>query len=88
MMTFAKFAAMPTTNKAAKREIRPAVLMRKASDGSVRVADVETPAILMSNHRTLKAQDIDPFAAMRIALISLAKTGSLPPLSDTNSSGG
>jgi transposase len=88
LLTFAEFPAVPSTNTAAEREIRPAVLMRKASYGSASEAGAATRAIWMSIHRTLKARGIDPFAAMRTAWKTLLETGTLPPLPDTNSSGG
>jgi transposase len=80
LLTFAEFPEVPATNNRAEREIRPAVLMRKASYGSGSVRGADTRAILMSIYRTLKVRGLDPLAATRTALETLATTGSLPPL--------
>ena len=79
---------MPPTNNRAEREIRPAVLMRKASYGNGSATGAETRAILMSIYRTLRARGLDPLAETRKALETLAHTGALPPLPDKTTSPG
>jgi transposase len=88
LLTFAEFPEVPPTNNHAEREIRPAVLMRKASYGSGSEQGVVTRAILMSIYRTLKSRGLNPLAETRNALETLAKTGTLPPLPDTHTSMG
>jgi transposase len=82
LLTFAEFPEVPPTNNHAEREIRPAVLMRKASYGSGSERGAETRAILMSIYRTLKARGLDPLIETRKALETQAKAGTLPPLPD------
>jgi transposase len=86
LLTFAEFPEVPPTNNHAEREIRPAVLMRKASYGNASVRGAETRAILMSIYRTLKSRGLDPLAETRKALETLVKTDNLPPLPEKNSS--
>lgn len=88
LLTFAEFPEVPATNNAAEREIRPAVVMRKVSYGSASDRGVSTRAVLMSVYRTLKKRGLDPLAATRAALETLAKTGTLPPLPDQPGSTG
>jgi transposase len=88
LLTFAEFPEVPTTNNHAEREIRPAVLMRKASYGNASVRGAETGAILMSIYRTIKSRDLDPLTETRKALETLIQTGTLPPLPDKPSSTG
>jgi transposase len=88
LLTFAEFPEVPPTNNHAEREIRPAVLMRKASYGNASVRGAETRAILMSIYRTLKSRGLDPLAVTRKALETLAKNGTLPQIPDNDSSAG
>ncbi|MGL4462500.1 MAG: IS66 family transposase, partial [Planctomycetia bacterium] len=55
---FLEVEGVPSSNNKAEREIRPAVLMRKASYGSAKGAD--NRSVLMSIHRTLKQRGRDP----------------------------
>ena len=80
LLTFAEIDGVPATNNRAEREIRPAVLMRKASYGNASQRGAETRAVLMSVYRTLKSRGLDPIAEVRRALETYAKTGTLPPL--------
>jgi len=80
LLTFAEFPEVPPTNNRAEREIRPAVLMRKASYGNASPRGAETRAILMTLYRTLKARNLNPLQETRNALKTLAQTGQLPPL--------
>ena len=75
-----KIAGVPATNNRAEREIRPAVLMRKASYGNASQRGAETRAVLMSVYRTLKSRGLDPIAEVRRALETYAKTGTFPLL--------
>ena len=88
LLTFAEFPEVPPTNNHAEREIRPAVLMRKASYGNGSVRGAETRAILMSIYRTLKSRGLDPLTETRKALETIVKTGNLPPLPDKITSTG
>jgi transposase len=88
LLTFAEFPEVPATNNRAEREIRPAVLMRKASYGNGSLRGAETRAILMSVYRTLRSRGLDPLAETRKALETLIQTGTLPPLPDKITSPG
>jgi transposase len=88
LLTFAEFPEVPPTNNHAEREIRPAVLMRKASYGNASVRGADTRAILMSIYRTLKARGLDALNETRTALETLVKTGTLPPIPDKPTSTG
>lgn len=88
LLTFAEIAGVPATNNHAEREIRPAVLMRKASYGNASVQGAETRAILMSIYRTLRSRGLDPLAETRQALETLAKNGQLPKLPTNQTSTG
>lgn len=80
LLSFAEFSDVPATNNHAEREVRPAVLMRKASYGNSSDRGAETRAILMTVYRTLKTRGLDPLSETRNALETMLKTGSLPPL--------
>lgn len=88
MLTFAEFEGVPATNNRAEREIRPAVLMRKASYGNGSVRGAQTRAVLMSVYRTLKTRGVDPLAEVRKALETYSITGTLPDLPIGSSSKG
>jgi transposase len=88
LLTFAEIAGVPPTNNLAEREIRPAVLMRKASYGSASARGRTTRAVLMTVLRTLKRRGHDPLATLRSALETHTKTGQLPPLPGKVDSGG
>jgi transposase len=80
LLTFVEFEGVPASNNHAEREIRPAVLMRKASYGNQSEASVWTRGVLMSVLRTLKKRDLDPLQTILDALRNYATTGTLPPL--------
>ena len=88
LLTFAEFPGVPGTNNQAEREVRPAVLMRKASFGSGSPRGAATRAVLMTVFRTLRKRGLDPLAETRRALRTLAETGTLPPLPGGTCSGG
>lgn len=88
LLTFVEFEGVPSDNNQAEREIRPAVLMRKASYGNQSEAGAETRAILMSIFRTLKRRGHDPLQVMNQALRHYTTTGELPPLPEIIASEG
>jgi transposase len=88
LLTFVEFEGVPSSNNHAEREVRPAVLMRKASYGNQSEVGVTTRAVLMSVCRTLKKRGLDPLLAIRDALRDYATTGTLPPLPKKADSGG
>ena len=82
LLTFVEFADVPADNNHAEREIRPAVLMRKASYGNQSERGADTRAILMTIYRTLKRRGHDPLPVIADALRNYTATGQLPPLPD------
>ena len=88
LLTFAEVPGVPPTNNRAEREIRPAVLMRKASYGSASERGAQTRAILMSVYRTLKNRSLDPLEEVRKALETYTRTGVLPQLPGDEASAG
>jgi transposase len=88
LLTFVEFADVPADNNQAEREIRPAVLMRKASYGNQSERGAGTRAVLMTVYRTLKRRGHDPLQIIAAALRTYAATGQLPPLPDKSSSEG
>lgn len=83
LLTFVEFEGVPSNNNHAEREIRPAVLMRKASHGSQSERGAATRGVLMSVCRTLKNRGLDPLQTILDALRTYATTGTLPPLPET-----
>jgi transposase len=88
LLTFVEFAGVPADNNRAEREVRPAVLMRKASYGNQSERGADTRAILMTVYRTLKRRGHDPLQVLTDALRTYAATGQLPPLPDKFTSEG
>ena len=88
LLTFVEFEGVPSSNNHAEREVRPAVLMRKASYGNQSEAGAWTRAVLMSVCRTLKKRGLDPLNAILGALRTYATTGTLPPLPEKVTSKG
>ena len=88
LLRFLAVEGVPSSNNKAEREIRPAVLMRKASYGSASQKGAETRSILMSICRTLKQRGLDPLKETENALRQFMTTGQLPPLPMKISSGG
>ena len=80
LLTFVEFEGVPPSNNHAEREVRPAVLMRKASYGNQSERGARTRSVLMSVMRTLKKRGLDPMSTVVDALRSYATTGTLPPL--------
>ena len=88
LLTFVEFEGVPLSNNHAEREVRPAVLMRKASYGNQSDAGAWTRAVLMSVCRTLKKRGLDPLQTILDTLRNYAATGTLPPLPEQTSSEG
>lgn len=88
LLRFLEVEGVPSSNNKAEREIRPAVLMRKASYGSATDKGAETRSVLMSIYRTLKQRGLDPLQETETALRQYMQTGQLPPLPTKISSGG
>ena len=88
LLTFVEFEGVPSSNNHAEREVRPAVLMRKASCGSQSERGAATRGVLMSVCRTLKNRGRDPLQTILDALRDYATTGTLPPLPERPGSGG
>ena len=86
LLTFVEFEGVPSSNNHAEREVRPAVLMRKASYGSQSEAGARTRAVLMSVCRTLKKRGLDPLTTIHDALRIYAATATLPALPVTSGS--
>jgi transposase len=80
LLMFVEVAGVDPTNNKAEREIRPAVLMRKASYGTMSEPGAVTRSVLMSVFRTLKQRSMDPLATTVAALREYTETGTLPPL--------
>ena len=88
LLTFVEFEGVPANNNHGEREIRPAVLMRKVSQGNQSEEGALTRAILMTIYRTLKKRGLDPLQVTVDALRTYATTGQLPPLPDKITSEG
>ena len=86
LLTFVEFEGVPSSNNHAEREIRPSVLMRKASYGNQSERGAATRGILMSVCRTLKKRGLDPLNTITDALRIYAATSTLPPLPEKASS--
>jgi transposase len=80
LLTFVECEGVPADNNHAEREIRPAVLMRKVSQGNRSVRGAHTRAVLMTIYRTLKKRGLDPLLVAVEALRAYATTGQLPSL--------
>lgn len=88
LLTFVEFAGVPADNNRAEREIRPAVLMRKASYGNQSDRGAQTRAVLMTILRTLHRRGLDPLVVLTEALRTYTATGQLPSLPDKIASAG
>ena len=71
---------VPPDNNRAEREIRPAVIMRKNSNGNQSQRGAATQAVLMTVFRTLRRRGRDPLAEIVQALRHYTSAGDLPPL--------
>lgn len=80
LFTFLDQPGVPFDNNAAERSIRPAVILRKNSNGNRSQQGAGTQAILMSVFFSLKKRGHNPVAVIRDALTSYLETGKLPPM--------
>ncbi len=80
LLTFVEYPDAPPSTNPAEREVRPAVLMRKASYGNQSDRGAQTRGVLMTVFRTLKRRDLEPLAVIADALRTYTVTGKLPPL--------
>ena len=78
--TFLDEPGVPFDNNHAERAIRPAVIIRKNSQGNRSQRGAETQAILMSVYRTLKQRGHPPLETITHAIEIYMSTGHLPPL--------
>ena len=88
LLTFVACDGVPADNNHAEREIRPAVLMRKVSQGNRSDRGAHTRAVLMTVYRTLKMRGLEPLQVTLDALREYATTGQLPPLPEKIASRG
>jgi transposase len=80
LFTFLHDPDVPFDNNLAERSIRPAVILRKNSNGNRSHQGANTQAILMSVFFTLKKRGHNPVTAIRDALTVYIETGLLPPM--------
>lgn len=84
-LTLLEFPGVPADSNQAKREIRPAVRMRKSSYGNQSGRGAATRAVLMTIYRTLKRRGLDPLPVIAAAWRTYTANGQLPPLPATAS---
>lgn len=70
LLTFLYHAAVPPTNNAAERELRPAVVVRKTGGCNRTEAGADAHAILASVLRTCQKQGFDPVEVLKLVLHS------------------
>jgi len=87
LFTFLDQAGVPFDNNHAERSIRPAVIIRKNSQGNRSQQGAGCQAVLMSVFRTLKQRGHDPIRTVTAALAEYLTTGQLPPLPTATSDG-
>ncbi len=80
LFTFLDYENVSPDNNHAERAIRPAVIIRKNSQGNRSDRGADTQAILMSVYRTLKQRGHPPLKAVIRALETYLSTGEMPPL--------
>lgn len=88
IFTFLDYEDVPPDNNRAEREIRPAVIIRKNSQGNRSENGANVQAILMSVYRTLRLRGLDPLDTIVHALREYVRNGELPPLPEGNTSDG
>lgn len=64
LFRFLEYLDVPSDNNQAEREIRPAVIIRKNSNGNRSENGAETQAVLMSIFRTLKRRNLPPLETL------------------------
>jgi transposase len=87
LFTFLDQEGVPFDNNHAERTIRPAVIIRKNSQGNRSQQGADCQAVLMSVFRTLKQRGHDPIRTVTAALAEYLTTGQLPPLPIATSDG-
>ncbi len=80
LFTFLDHPAVPFDNNLAERMLRPAVILRKASQSNRSQKGAAVQAILMSVFRTLKLRGHHPIDTLVQALRTYVATANLPPL--------
>ncbi len=80
LFTFLDKPEVPFDNNLAERAIRPAVILRKASQSNRSEQGAATQSVLMTVFRTLKLRGLDPIRTVTAALRTYVRTGELPPL--------
>jgi transposase len=80
LLTFLDDPAVPADNNHGERAIRPAVIIRKNTNGNRSHRGADCQAVLMSIYRTLKQRGHDPLATITTALSQYLATGKLPAL--------
>jgi transposase len=80
LFTFLHRMDVPYDNNLGERQIRPAVILRKNSQGNQSEKGAATQAILMSVYQTLKLRGLNPLNTIVAALRTYTETGQLPPL--------
>jgi hypothetical protein len=68
LLTFVECEGVPADHHHAEREVRPAVMMRKVSQGNRRERGAYTRAVRMTVYRTLKKRGLEP---LQVALDAL-----------------
>ena len=84
IFTFLDHENVPADNNAGEREIRPAVIIRKNSNGNQSDRGASTQAVLMTVYRTLKKRGLNPLDEIVAALRHYCIHGQLPPLPNKN----
>ncbi len=82
LLTFLHKPEVPADNNFDERQIRPAVLIRKISQGNRSDHGAAAQGILMSIYRTLYLRNLNPTETIAAALRTYLTTGQLPPLPD------
>lgn len=80
LFTFLHRMDVPYDNNFGERQIRPAVILRKNSQGNHSEKGAATQAVLMSVYQTLKLRGLNPLNTLVFALRTYTETGQLPPL--------
>lgn len=74
------YPEIPSENNLAERMIRPAVIIRKNSQGNRSEHGAAVQAILMTVFQTLKRRGHNPIETVVAALRDYVRTGTLPDL--------
>lgn len=82
LFTFLDYPEIPWENNFGERQIRPAVIIRKNSQGNRSEHGAEVQAVLMTVFQTLKMRGHNPIETVVSAMREYVRTGSLPALPD------